>query len=111
MLLPKVLDEFSKEKPKPGYINVIAGELDGSSYQWEMPIVEKKDRRRKEHYGVCENNLPSMIDAVQDFMNRRIFTNPYVYDGLTNETKLANWHIVIRTENSVISLETAEATQ
>ena len=111
MLLPKVLYEFIKEKPKLGYINVIAGELDGSSYQWEMRIVEKKDRRRKDHYGVSENNLPSMIKAVKDFMNCRIFTNPYIYDDLTNEAKLYDWHIVIRTETSVISLETSKATQ
>lgn len=104
--LPKVLNEIYDITPPTGHVTVIAGERNGSSYQWDMPIVEKRDKRRKTHYGVCENNVLSMIEAVRDFMDRRVlYTANYYKDVPTDETRFHNWHVVINTGTSVISLE------
>lgn len=101
-----VLQAIRDATPPKGHITVIAGEKNGASYQWNMPIVEKRDLRRKAHYGACENNLSSMIQAVEEFMDRRVFPD-YDISGLLNvdERRFHEWHIVIKTETSVFSLE------
>lgn len=107
--LPKVLNEIYDITPPTGHVTVIAGERNGSSYQWDMPIVEKRDKRRKTHYGACENNLLSMIEAVQDFMDQHVLYPVFEHKVFTNdETRFNDWHVVINTGTSVISLEIGE---
>jgi hypothetical protein len=107
--LPKVLNEIYDITPPTGHVTVIAAERDGSAYHWDMPIVEKRDKRRRTHYGACENNLLSMIEAVRDFMDQHVLYPVFKHEVFTNnETRFHNWHVVINTGTSVISLEMGE---
>lgn len=108
--LPISLETIYDITPPTGHVTVIAGDRNGgSSYQWDMPIVEKRDKRRSTHYGACENNLLSMIEAVRDFMDRRVlYTAGYYKDVPTDETRFNDWHVVINTGTSVISLVMGE---
>ena len=108
--LPISLETIYDITPSTGHVTVIAGDRNGgSSYQWDMPIVEKLDKRRKTHYGACENNVLSMIEAVRDFMDQHVLYPVLDHKVFTkDETRFNDWHVVINTGTSVISLVMGE---